>query len=310
MKILVTGTASPLGKALLPLLAGDERIEQIIALERRESAFADPRFTQVLLDIRSPQVTRVVAGMDAVVHLASAGALDAEPEEGRDRALLNELNVLGAQNLFRAAAARGVACLVHVSSASVYTLPPRHRPMTEQHPRAALPGFSWAEDLVTFEEWLDIFETGLRDARLVRLRPALIVGRNVSPRTRTLLRTPFSVRLAGKPPRLQCVHVDDLARAVLQALFRKDAEGVFNLACHNAATLREMQRLCGRGWIKLPFPLAYHWARLASRFAAAPAPVWMEALRHEIVLDTTRARRRLGWRPQFDSVEACLQAKE
>lgn len=308
MRILVTGSASPLAMALLPTLSADERIEQIIGLDDRETGFNHGHFTQVLLDMRSPQVTRVVAGMDAIVHLATAASLDADAERLADRALLNDFTVHGAENVFRCAAEQGVRCLVHVSSAAVYALPARQRPITEQHPRGALPGFAWAEDQVALEDWLDVFQTENAAVRLVRLRPHLLVGRGASPRVRALLRAPFSIRLAGKPPRLQCVHVDDLARAILHALFRKDADGVFNLACANAATLTEMQRWHARGLVPLPFPLAYRLLRLGWRLGFSAEPTWMEALRHEIVLDTTRARRRLGWKPHYDSVETCLKA--
>lgn len=308
MKLLVTASASPLATALLPTLAADERIEQIIGLDERETDFAGDRFTQVLLDSRSPQVTRLVAGMDAVLHLGTAATLDIRRVERRDRGLIGDFSVHGAQNLFRCAVEQGVRCLVHVSTAAVYALPARQRPITEQHARAPLPGFAWAENQVALENWLDALAGEMAATRLVRLRPHLIVGRRASPRIRRLLGAPFSIRLAGRAPRLQCVHVDDLARAILQALFRRDAEGAFNLACSNAVTLQDMQRVRGRGLLPLPFPVVYQMLRLTSRLGLGQAPTWMETLRHEIVLDTTRARRRLGWKPQYDTVEACLKA--
>jgi UDP-glucose 4-epimerase len=310
MRLLVTASASPLATALLPTLAADERVEQIIGLDERETEFAGPHFTQVLLDIRSPQVTRLVAGVDAVLHLGTAAALDASGITGHDRPLRSDFSVQGARNLFRCAAEQGVRCLVHISTAAVYALPARQRPITEQHARAALPGFTFAEDQAALENWLDTFQGENSGTRLVRLRPHLIVGHRASPRVRSLLRAPFSIRLAGRAPRLQCVHVDDLARAVLQALFRRDAEGVFNIACTNAATLREMQRMSGRGLIPLPFPVVYQLLWLTWRLGVSPHPAWMETLRHEVVLDTTRARRRLGWKPNYDTVEACLTAAD
>ena len=309
MKVLMTGSASPLGAALLHTLAADERIEQIIGLDSKETTYSGPRFTQVVLDVRSPQVTRIMARLDAVVHVASAAALDSDSAR-RDPALFNDLTVHAAQNIILSALEHSLRCVVHLSSAAVYALPPRQRPITEQHPCAALPGFAWAEGLVQVEEWLDTLSLVESDSRLVRLRPALIVGRGASPRVESLLNAMFAIGLAGRPPRLNCVHVDDVASAIRQALFHKDVHGVFNLGCANAATLTEMQRLRGRGFVPLPFALIYHLRRLARYFGRDSEPAWMEAFRHELVLDSSRARRRLGWKPRYDTVESCLTAAD
>lgn len=304
-RIVVTGSAWTFANALLPLLAGDERIEQIIGIDPRESGFRHARFTQVLLDMGSPQIARVMAGAEAVVHLgASAAEEDINDKQARP-AMRDTSAVHGGQNVFRCAAQQQVPCVVYLSTAAVYELPARERPIQEQHPRAALPGFAWAENHVALEAWLDTFEQEHADMRVVRLRPHLTVGTHGPRAVRRLLRTPFTVRLAATAARLQCVHVLDIARAVQYALHR-DVAGAFNLACANSASLREMQRLCGGGLISLPFALAY---RIARRYGGGE-PVWMEGLRHEVVLDTTRARRRLGWKPLYDSVSACLKAPD
>lgn len=304
-RIVVTGSASTFANALLPLLAGDERIEQIIGIDPRESDFRHARFTQVLLDLGSPQIARVMAGAEAVVHLAAATP-DVEMTDGHAHDAARDNSVVhGGQNVFRCAAQQRVPCVVYLSTAAVYELPARERPIQEQHPRAALPGFAWAENHVTLEAWLDTFEQEHTEMRIVRLRPHLVVGAHGPRGVRQLLRTPFTVRLADTASRLQCVHALDVARAVQYALHR-DVAGAFNLACANSASLREMQRLRGGGFISLPFALAY---RLARRYSGTE-PVWMEGLRHEVVLDTGRARRRLGWKPLYDSVSACLKAPD
>ncbi len=308
MRIVVTGTRSNLARALLPLLVADERFTEIIGIDRREAAFQHKRFTQVLLDTRSPQIGRVMAGANAVVHLASTEPGDST-EERQNHTLRRDINVSGGQNVFRCAAQQRVGSVVHLSSAAVYALPARRRPIDEQQPRKALPGFGLAEDQVALEDWLDAFEQEHPAVRVVRLRPHLIVGAQGPPAVRRLLRAPFSPRLSGRPPRLQCVHAADLAHAVLQGLL-KDVAGAFNLACANAATLREMQRMVGGGAVPLPFPLAYRLLHLAARFGKGIEPSWAEALRHEIVLDTNRARRLLGWKPRYDSVQSCLKAPD
>jgi nucleoside-diphosphate-sugar epimerase len=302
-KIVVTGSASAFANELLPILTSDERIEQVIGIDRSESALRHERFTQVLLDLRSPQIARVLAGADALVHLDSSVRNDAD-------APLTESGVHPGQNVFRCAAQQQVPIAVYLSSAAVYELPARQRPIDEQQPRAAPRGFGWAEDHVALESWLDTFESEHPSMRIVRLRPHLIVGTHGTPAVRRLLRSPFTVRLARTASVLQCVHALDVARAVQHALHRDVATGAFNLACADTATLREMQRLSGGGWISIPFAIAYRLARRATRATGGGEPVWMELLRHEVVLNTNRARRRLGWKPLYGTVTACLTAPE
>ena len=291
MKVAVTGSSARLARTLLPLLADDRRIDQIIGIDWRDAVFDDPRFTQVLLDLRSAQVRRVLTEADAVVHLVLTEDTGAADREQR---------VAGSHNIFRCAAAQCLSTLIHVSSAAVYSLPARERPIKEEHPRAALPGIALVAEQVEFEQWLDDFQADCPDPRVVRLRPHLPVGTDASAHLRWL-RAPFHLKLR-RAPRLQCVRESDVARAIQAALF-KNVDGAYNLACADSATLRTMHRLRGGGLMPLPFALAHAGLKLARRNAA-----WLEMLRHEIVLDTSRARRRLGWKPEYDSIEACLTA--
>jgi nucleoside-diphosphate-sugar epimerase len=137
----------------------------------------------------------------------------------------------------------------------------------------------------------------------VRLRPHAILGPHAQPYLRALARAPFYPRLSAPAPRLQVVHEADVIAAILAAL-AGEAQGAFNLATADAATLREMKGLA----LPLPFPLARALVRLGWRFGRGTEPAWLEGLRHELVLDTSRARRVLGWRPRYDTVAACLAA--
>jgi len=301
VKILVTGSASALAAAVLPALAADARITHIIGIDRGETAFRHTRFTQVLLDLRSPLLARVLSDVDAVVHLAFA----AMNRGAIDRGTMRDMNVGGTQNVVQLAAQQRVARVIILSSAGIYELPARERVISETHPRQALPGFAYAEDKVAIEHWLDGFEPSAPRTTVVRLRPHVIVGPNASRDRRGLMRLPVYVRLTDPPPRVQCVHEDDVARAIVAAIF-KDVKGAFNLACADALPLREIQRLRHALALPLPFPLARAVLRLAWRSGVGADPAWVEALRYHLVLDTNRARNRLGWRPAYDSVRKCL----
>ena len=59
----------------------------------------------------------------------------------------------------------------------------------------------------------------------------------------------------------------------------------------------------------LPLPLPAGPAQSAARAVAAlpflpPAAQWVEAASHPAIMDTTRARKELGWTPRFTALEA------
>jgi UDP-glucose 4-epimerase len=299
MKVLIAGTSSYLAPAVLPLLTGDERIGQIIAVDSQGNAADDGRTTQILTDLQSSQVRRIMTGVDAVVLLPLTAGRHQEGGPG--------VTLEGARNVVRATLEQGVRCLVHVSSAWVYSLPMRERPVTEEHARAALPGWREIETAVALEESLDHLIAEHPTTRVVRLRPHLTIGRHGWPPARAMLRSPIAIRFKPPIPRLQCVHASDVAQAIQQALFR-DVEGAFNLATEDALTLHEMQWRVNRGWFGLPSGLVRSQRRLASRFGGGPDPRWIDAVRHGLVLDSSRARRRLGWKPAYDTAKACLKA--
>ncbi|HUJ64046.1 MAG TPA: hypothetical protein VLX59_00805, partial [Acidimicrobiales bacterium] len=60
----------------------------------------------------------------------------------------------------------------------------------------------------------------------------------------------------------------------------------------------------------LPFPVGIA-QRAARLLAAAPTPrflppltEWVEAASHPVIIDCTKARRDLGWRPRYSALEA------
>ncbi len=309
MRILITGSASHLARVLIPRLLSDRDVDEVIGVDWRDSGIFQPRYTEVLLDVRSRQLARIMAGVDAVVHLAFIVMQEDLGKHRRDRTLIRDINVHGSQNVFTLAAQSGVKHLVHLSSAAVYTLPTHSKRATESHPRAALPGFVYAEDKVAVEDWLDSFEGDHPELRVVRLRPHMILGPQSQPFLRGLLRYPFYPSLSDPQPVVQCVHEQDVAEAVSLAL-RCEARGAFNLASADSASLRTMQRYAH--WVPLPLPRLLVEALIKAGWnwlGSGTDPAWLEALGYSLALDSTRARRELGWKPKHDSWKSVLDAR-
>lgn len=280
MNLLVTASASPFAQVLLPRLLTESDIGLVVGIDREPADFEHERFVQVLLDPRSAQLARVLRGLDAVVHLAPALA-DDDPAS----------SMVGSQNLCTLAHAAGARHLIHLSSALVYDTrtSPRTTPLDEQQARGVPADCAPLEALRGIEDWLDSFERSHPELRVARLRPHWVVGPHSFSLLARLLRGRLTPRLAEPLPQLQCVHEQDLAEAVVQAL-RSSARGAFNLAGDEAATLNDLHRQ--RRWLRLRATPA----RVARRLDTDGG--CMELLKQPLVLDTRRARDELGWRPR------------
>jgi len=308
MNVLVTGCASPLARALLPALVRDERVKRVIGTDIRTGGFRHPKFRFRAVDVRAPELAVSLGEVEAVIHLGFATSGRQFGPFRLTRDAQRDLNVRGSQNVFELAAAQGVKHAVVVSSAAVYRLDAFHRgAITENHPRGPLPGFTFAEDLCAVEDWLDGFEAQYPSLRVVRLRPHLRIGEHMEPYVRHALRLRLAPHFPDPQPLTQCVHEEDVAAAVVRVLF-SDARGAFNLATADAMALRDMQRLRHGRARMVSLPTLRTLLGLYPRLRRDNvAPAWVAGLRYHSAVHSGRARRELGWKPRYDTVQDCLR---
>jgi nucleoside-diphosphate-sugar epimerase len=102
----------------------------------------------------------------------------------------------------------------------------------------------------------------------------------------------------------QLVHHDDVATAFRAAILGRGTPGVYNLAGPGELTMSDLADALG--WYSIPLPeLALDAAAEAvARLPFVPAEAqWIESFRTPVLMDTTKARRELRWRPQHDARE-------
>lgn len=309
MKVVVTGTGACLARPLLPRLCEHPDVDRIVGLDLAPSGLRHPKLREHVADVRDADLGRYFDGADAVVHMAFVVMRGRLGRARLDRELVRSVNVGGSINVFERAREAGVKRIVHLSSASVYGAWPDNPPaMGEDHPRRGIPGFAYAEDKVAVEDWLDEFERRRDAPGVVRLRPHVILGPHAQPLLLRLLRQPFYPRLPEPEPKVQCVWEDDVANATVQALL-SDVRGAFNLAAHPPMAFRELQTAArGKAW-PLPLGLVKTLHKVAWRFTGAwEEPAWLAGMAYPLVVDTTRARRELGWSPNLSTLECARQA--
>jgi nucleoside-diphosphate-sugar epimerase len=118
--VLITGASGSVGQALVPQLATRYRLR----LHSRSTKLTAPKgpHEAVMGDIESPaDVKKMVAGVDAVVHLAAQSKARASWEEVRGP------NIDGTYNVFEAARVAGVRRVVFASTNHVMGMYDRER---------------------------------------------------------------------------------------------------------------------------------------------------------------------------------------
>jgi nucleoside-diphosphate-sugar epimerase len=288
MNVLVTGASACLARALLPRLAAEPGITRVTGVDLAPPHFTHAKFRAVRADVRDPGLAALLEGQDALVHLAYVVLRGRMSEQE-----MFDINVTGSHKVFHAARRAGVTRLVHLSSAGVYGSGVH---LGEDAPLAPLPGFLYARHKAHLERLLEI-----EFPECVRLRPHVILGPNAQPLLRRLLRLPCYPALPEPQPRLQCVHEDDVARAVMAALER-DVRGPFNLAVEDSFTYRDAIR--GRHRLALPVPMGAARAGLGlawRRWGWGGEPAWLEGMAHTLLVNCRRAAIELGWRSRYDA---------
>ena len=117
-------------------------------------------------------------------------------------------------------------------------------------------------------------------------------------------RVPVPVPVVVPALPLQLVHEQDVGRALLQCVVAAGPPGAYNIAADGIVTAADLARELGL----LPLPLPAAPAHIAARALAAvpflpPFAEWVEAASHPAIMDTTQAKQKLGWKPQFTALE-------
>jgi len=290
MRVFVTGSSSSLAQALLPRLCERPDVERVTGVDLRPPRFRHAKFDAQALDIREPQLAQRMEGHNALIHMAFVVLRGRMTE-----AEMFDINVKGSHAVFHAARRAGVQRLIHLSSASVYGSGVH---VSEDVPLAPLPQFLYAQHKAHLEQLLAI-----EFPESVRLRPHIILGPHAQPLLKQLLNQPCYVRLPRPHPRLQCVHEDDVAQAVMLCLER-NVRGPFNLAVEDNFSFQEAINSRHRVSVPLPLSLARCSLNLAWKYTGwGGEPAWLDGLTKTLLINCRRAHVELGWRSRYSAAE-------
>jgi UDP-glucose 4-epimerase len=313
MRVVVVGATGNVGTSLVEALSEDPAVDSVLGLARRLPAWPLAKVEWAAADIASDNLVHHFRGADAVVQLAWA----IQPSRDRDR--LWRINVHGSDRVFRAAAEADVPTVVYASSVGTYSPGPKNRDVDESWPTHGIPTSFYARHKAEVERRLDRFEQEHPEIRTVRLRPGLIFKRESGEEQRRLFAGRLFPRFLARNipvvpdlPRLrfQAVHSHDVAEAYRLAVTR-EVRGAFNVAADPVLDPDALARILNARKLRVPVPLARAAAAATWRLRLQPTPEgWLDMALAVPLMDTTRAREELGWKPSRGADDAIRDVLE
>jgi UDP-glucose 4-epimerase len=322
LAVAVTGPTGEIGKPLMAELERRPEAERVLGMARRAFDPAEEGWRKVtyrrgdILDRGS--LAALFDGAEVAVHLAFA--IFGSREE------THKVNLQGTRNVFEVAIKAGVKRLVYASSVAAYGFHKENpQPLTEDVPTRGSDNFYYSAQKAELENLLDELLVGSGVEAYV-FRPCIVAG----PRATMLIEQLVeNVRLGDPLPLLrrgverlplarpvipdpgvpvQLVHHDDVAQAMAAAICGDGQPGAYNLAGPGQIGVGDIARSIGWRSMPVPRPAVSLGTAAAKRLPFGPSLLeWATALDTPVLMDTTKARRDLGWKPHFDAQETLRQ---
>ena len=322
LTVAVTGPTGSIGRSFVRLLERTPEVGRVLGMARRK--FDPAKMGLRKLEYRRgdvlnrASVDELVAEADVVVHLAFL-IMGSEDET-------QEINMQGSRNVFESAFAAEVKRLVYTSSVAAYGF---HKDNPEWlnesvHARGT-DNHYYSRQKAQLEEMLANLGR-YADTGVYVFRPCIVAGPDSTdlieqiPLVGSGDKVPGPLRkLGGALPMLrpvlpdpgipfQLVHEDDVASALVAGVLGEGPAGTYNLAADGAMTITDLAHALG--WYAVPIPeLAVETtARIVSTLPLMPERAsWVNALRVPVLMDTTKAKKELGWVPDHDTMDTLAE---
>jgi nucleoside-diphosphate-sugar epimerase/1-acyl-sn-glycerol-3-phosphate acyltransferase len=302
-RILVTGASRSTGQRLVSVLAADERVARVIAVDSDSPPEPLPdKVDFIQADLGSPALIKALesAAVDTLVHLG----VGAEPRAAGGRVAMKERNVVGTMQLLAAAYhAPDLRRLVLKSTTAVYGAAPGDPAVWTESMEPGTPRSGFGKDSIEVEDYVRSFDRRRPDVTVTILRLANQVGPTVSNPLTRYFELPVCPTVLGFDPRLQFLHESDAERVLERAVLGPAVHGTFNVAGDGVVLLSQAIRIAGKPPAPIPEPLVPLAAEVLRRTIDF-SPEQARFLQYGRVADTSAAREQLGFSPKWSSQEA------
>ncbi|MDT5346807.1 MAG: UDP-glucose 4-epimerase [Mycobacterium sp.] len=323
LTVAVTGPTGEIGISAVTALEREPAVEKIVGMARRpfdplQRGWVKTSYQQGdILD--RDAVDGLVAQADVVIHLAFIIMGSREESE--------QVNLQGTRNVFEATVAANAAAqrprrLVYTSSVAAYGYHSENPvPLTEDVPARGSEEHYYSAQKAACERVLAEVTQG-SSLEVFVLRPCIVAGPEAPALADAMPwnQLPAPVRAVtravseavpmlkpvvpdpGVP--LQLVHHDDVATAIALAAAAPASPGAYNIAGDGVVTLADVAKALGGRPVRVPAAAASAASAAISRLPFVPSALeWLHAARTSVVMDTTKAKRELGWQPAHTSAQ-------
>jgi len=310
---VVTGGSGFLGKVLINELK--KLGHSVINIDKRNEPTDADRYIQG--DIREPSEEMITAlqSADNVIHLA-ANQFNKDIPKWKEKEYFFSTNVGGTKKLLEVlSSSSNLKHFLFVSTDMTYGVPQRS-PVNEEHPTNPLGDYGTSK-----KEAEKLIQSYLEEKCLWTIfRPRLILGPGrlgVMVKLFKIIKNNKPVPVIGKGlTRYQMISVFDLANAISLALEKK-AKGIFNLGSDNPPTVKDLlshlitSENSHSKLLHLPQGLTIFGLNFLYLFRLSPLfPEQYKIASIDYILDTSKAKKELGWQSRFPDQQMMTDAYE
>lgn len=297
MKVAISGISSYLASELIPFLEKDEEITSILGIDLVKPEVKSNKIQFMKRDVREKDISEDLKGYDALIHLAFIVSPLKDVKE------MYSINIDGSKNMFKNAIKAKISKIVHASSVAAYgSFEDNPVPITEDHPlRLMDKKYYYHETKYKVEKFLDKLESKYKSVKIIRMRPHIFLGPTINNRVKEMYQTDKIISFFPDHPS-QYVWAEDVAKAFYLAL-KKDVSGAFNLGGDNPLPIKEIAERLNKKVVDLPYKICLFLATLTYKLHLQRSldPGWIRMSRYPIIVDSTKAKEVLGWKPKYDT---------
>ena len=299
MKVLITGATGFIGRALGRSLSNAGFT--LRAAVRQKDVRLPFNCEAVEVGDIGPQTDweKALAGVDTVIHLAARVHIINDPAPDPLN-VFRKVNVLGTERLARMAAKYGVRRLVFISSIGVNGEAGSETPFREKDP--ANPSTAYAVSKWEAEKVLRKIskETGME---VVILRPPLVYGPDAPgnfARLFKLIKAGIPLPFGGIKNSRSFIFVDNLTNAIITCASHPQAPGeTFMISDGQDISTPNLIKMIASAMNKKQVLFYLHPGILKALCKILGKGEEMEKLTGSLIVDSSKIRNLLGWKPPF-----------